>query len=100
MTIDFFAKPQGYVNHPMGPLKKHERKFLEREIGELCPKLEFMRYYHPAGLGYWQNETEDFLKFQCPAQNGDIPDECMKYKSYCTYMLANNELLKGFDSVY
>ena len=84
----------------MGTLKECERILLEREVGELCPNLKFQRFYKPKSRGTWQIDTEDHLKFQCPAQSGKVPEECKKYQSYCAYLLTSNELLKGFDSVY
>lgn len=97
---NIFTNPKHYVNRPMGPLNEKERRILEREVGEVCPNLEFSRFYKRAGTGAWQIDTEDYLKFQCPAQSGKIPDECEPYKAYCSFMLKNNELLQGFDSVY
>lgn len=94
---NIFTNPKHYVNRPMGPLNEKERKILEREVGEVCPNLEFSCFYKRAGTGAWQTDTEDYLKFQCPAQSGKIPKECEVYKGYCSFMLKNNELLQGFD---
>ena len=91
---------QPYINRPMGILNAQERKILEREVGELCPRLEFTRFYKPKGLGLWQIDTEDYLKFRCPAKDGKIPSECETYRTYCAFMLENNDLLRGFDLVY
>ena len=95
MSIDLFAIPKGYINSPMRVLNEQERKMLEGEVGDLCPNLEFARFYKPKGLGAWQVDVQDYIKFHCPAKDGNIPKECEAYRSYCAFMLENNELIRG-----
>ena len=103
MSIDYLFGEfrTQFVHRPMGPLTKRQKERLEMEIGhEICPRLEFMRFYKPAGTGLWQIKTEDILRFQCSAQSGKTQNECGEYKTFCAFLLENNKILLGFDSVY
>ena len=77
-------------------LSQRNIMLLEREVGhELCPRMEYLYELIPTGTRPWQAEDEISLTFRCVLQDRQKSNECVLYHSLCTYLIQNNEVLKG-----